>query len=63
MTQLALGSGVMCEVLHLDDKQRPATHRAWTRLEPDEVCDVCESCSRGLVALGWLAEERMGEMT
>jgi len=27
MTQLALGSGVMCEVIHLDDKQRPATHR------------------------------------
>jgi len=61
MTQLSLL--LLCVVGHLDDRERIATHRAWTRLEPDEVCDVCESCAKGLVALGWLAEERMGEMT
>ena len=55
-TQLALSDGVKCIVVHLDGKEREATHRAWTRLEPEHVEDVCESCARALVALGWLAE-------
>ena len=56
MTQLALPVAVLCVVIHLDEKQRPATHRAWTRLEPDDVSLVCTSCARGLEALRWETE-------
>jgi hypothetical protein len=57
MTQLALPvSAVMCDVIHLDEKQRPATHRAWTLLEPEHVSLVCASCARMLVNLRWVSE-------
>jgi hypothetical protein len=56
MTQLALPTTEMCVVIHLDEKQRPATHRAWTALEPDDVSLVCASCAKGLEALRWETE-------
>ena len=55
-TQLSLFDGVKCVVVHLDGKEREATHRAWTRLEPEYVDEVCASCAYILAAMGWQAE-------